>query len=104
MRKHRQKIIFGAVRGLDRILLLFDCGLDATALGNCGRDCHCRDRECRCPPLQHQERLIFGLHDERTKIVKRSPNGDGRQDKDTGGGFALRESERGPDDNWSADK
>src|SRR4029077_15740802 len=56
------------------------------------------------PGLQSEERLVFRFHNEWTETVQRSPDGDGRENKNAGGRFALREAESGPDHDRAADE
>src|SRR6266699_6641723 len=104
MREHGQKIVFRSVRSLNRFLLLFDRSLSAVAFRNRGGNCHGCDRQRRRPRLQHQKRLVFCLQDEGPESVERSPNCDGRENKDSSRGFARGESKRGPDDDWTANE
>src|SRR5205814_3740858 len=102
--KHRQEIIFRAVRRLDDFLLLLDRRLRAIAFGNGGRDGHCSDCQRGGPCLQHQERLVLSLRSERSETIECSPNCDRGQNENTGGGFARCKTKCSPDDNWSAKK
>jgi len=104
MRKHRQEIIFRPVGRFDGVFLLLDRGLSAVASAIAAAICHRRDRQRGRPRLQHQERLISVCKNERAESVKCSPDCDRRENENAGGGFARRESERGPDDDWSANK
>src|SRR5713226_4676590 len=50
------------------------------------------------------KRLVFRLQNERSESMERSPNCDGRKNKDASGCFARRETKRGPDDDRSANE
>src|SRR5438874_2309734 len=104
LRRIIESEVFHSVRSLNRFLLLFDRSLSAVAFRNCGGNCHGRDRQRRRPRLQHQERLVFRLQNERTKTAERPQDGDSRKNKDAGRCFARSESKRGPDDDWSANE
>ena len=104
MRKHGQKIVFRSVRSLNHFLLLFDRSLSAVAFCDRGGNGHGRDRQRRCPRLQHQKRLVLRLQDEGPESMERSPNCDGRENKDASRGFARGKSKCSPDDDRTANK
>ena len=104
MRKHGQKIVFRAIGGLDRSLLLFDRGFSSPSLRHSRRQSERGYSHHRGGSLQNEQRLIFGFHHKRTKAAQRSPNCDGRKNENAGGGFTSRKPKRGPDHDGPTDK
>src|SRR6476620_3743238 len=104
MRKHRQKMVFGAIRRLDDAFLLLKLFLDTPSLCHASGKCHRRYGKHCCPRLHREQRLILTLTSKRAESVHCSPHSDYGQNKNTCGSFALSETERGPNHNWAANE
>src|SRR6476646_12301882 len=104
MRKHRQKMVFGAIRRLDDTFLLLKLFLDTPSLSHASGKCHRRYGQHCCPRLHSEQRLILTLTGEWPESVDCSPHRYYGQDENTHGSFALSEAEGRPNHNRTANE
>src|SRR4029077_14537253 len=104
VRKHRQEMVFSAIRGFYDAFLLLKLVFDTPSLGHASGKCHRRYGEHCSPRLHGEQRLILTLTNEWPKAAHCSPHRYCRQNENTRGSLALSEAESGPNHNRAANK